>query len=552
MKTKITLLIPIILIVNWHTYSQTPYMVKDINPGTPSSILYSIFSELIRVDNTLFFKAYNPTNGLELWKSDGTSAGTVMVKDINAGTENSNPSHFTIVNGTLFFKANDGINGIELWKSDGTESGTMMVKNIRPSTIDDGYAHIEELTSVGNLLFFAANDGVNDYALWKSDGTEAGTVMVKDINPTTQPTSLGRLININGTLFFGASDGVNGYELWKSDGTEPGTVMVKDILPGSQGGFSSNMPMANVNGTLFFVGNNGYGNRELWKSDGTESGTVMVKDIFPGDNGFASNASNPYQLTNVNGLLFFGANDGVHGPELWKSNGTELGTVLVKDIIPGIISSQLTALSNCNGTLYFQAFDSNGYLDVWKSDGTETGTVLLKNPASGNFYSEPVEFTSLNGYVYFVATGNTIGQELFRTDGTAEGTVGYNIRYLTESSAPANLTVVNNNLFFSADNGGANGRELWALSTVALSVEENSFTESGFRIYPNPAKDILTIKNLSNQTINCITVLDMTGKTVIKQEVSLNQINIETLKQGMYLVQIKVNEQFVVLKFIKN
>ena len=128
-------------------------------------------------------------------------------------------------------------------------------------------------------------------------------------------------------------DGTTGRELWKSDGTEEGTVLVKDIVAGSGSSLPYNWTATDVNGTAFFTacssGDQVFGDCELWRSDGTEGGTALVKDIFPGG------SSSPGSLTNVNGMLFFAANDGVGGRELWKSDGTEIGTVLVKDIRPG-------------------------------------------------------------------------------------------------------------------------------------------------------------------------------------------------------------------------
>jgi len=115
---------------------------------------------------------------------------------------------------------------------------------------------------------------------------------------------------VNGTLFFSASDGTNGTELWKSNGTEAGTVLVKDIY--YPGGSSSPVYLTDVNGVLFFRANDGTNGIELWKSDGTEDGTVLVKDIYPGASG-----SSPLFLTDANGTLFFSANDGTHGAELW-------------------------------------------------------------------------------------------------------------------------------------------------------------------------------------------------------------------------------------------
>src|SRR5262249_639069 len=137
---------------------------------------------------------------LELWKSDGTSAGTALVYNINPdGTKSSEPNSPLNVGGTLFFTADDGSNGSALWKSDGTKAGTVLVKDTLPA---GNGASPYDLTDVGGTLFFVADDGSNGPGLWKSDGTESGTVLVKDGNsfgygayPFPED-----LTNVNGTL----------------------------------------------------------------------------------------------------------------------------------------------------------------------------------------------------------------------------------------------------------------------------------------------------------------------------------------------------------------
>ena len=279
-------------------------LVKDINPTGGSNP-----GNLTNVNGTFFFRADDGINGAELWKSDGTSGGTVLVKDIDPGIFPSTPDQFVDVNGTLFFIA--GVTGIgsELFKTDGTAGGTVLVKDINPTR----GSNPGNLTNVNGTLFFAANDGVTGRELWKSDGTTVGTVQVKDINPTGN-SSPGTLTNVNGTLFFIVRLPSTGAELWKSDGTAAGTVPVKDILPGPDSGLPQGL--TDLNGTLLFTATDGVTGFELWKSDGTEGGTVLVKDIRPGPEPTEDDDS-PDNLTVINSTLFFTANDGFTGFELW-------------------------------------------------------------------------------------------------------------------------------------------------------------------------------------------------------------------------------------------
>ncbi|MEX0675655.1 MAG: ELWxxDGT repeat protein [Pirellulales bacterium] len=211
----------------------------------------------------------------------------------------------------LFFSANDGTNGFELWKSDGSENGTVQVKDINPNPGDGSYPRY--LTNVSGELFFSANDTTDGRELWKSDGSEDGTVQVKDINPNTGDGSYPySLTNVNGMLFFAANDGTNGNELWKSDGSQDGTVPVKDINP-DPGDGSYPRYLTNVSGTLFFSANDGTNGFELWRSNGAEDGTLLVKDINPNP----GDGSDPSYLANSNGTLYFSADDGTHGREPW-------------------------------------------------------------------------------------------------------------------------------------------------------------------------------------------------------------------------------------------
>src|SRR5262249_50840794 len=204
------------------------------------------------------------------------------------------------------------------------------------------------------------------------NGTAAGTVLVKDINTGSNTGSYpSSLTDVNGTLFFAADDGTHGRELWRSDGTAGGTGLVKDIYPTWWDSHRSNL--TDVNGTLFFTADDGTHGRELWKSDGTAAGTTLVNDISPGGStgyygNYYVNSSTPSYLTAVNGTLFFTADDGTHGRELWKTNGTAAGTTLVKDInTSSNTGSYPRSLTAVNGTLFFTASDGTTGDELWRS-----------------------------------------------------------------------------------------------------------------------------------------------------------------------------------------
>lgn len=388
-----------------------------------------------------------------------------LVKDILEGIEPSVPTSLTAMNGVLYFRADDGLTGIELWKSDGTEAGTVQVRDIYPGVLGSGQRS-NSLTAADELLFFRATDGVHGDELWRSDGSEAGTEMVKDINSATG-SDPSWLTVMDGTLFFSASDGqggsAHGFELWKSDGTDLGTEMVKDIRQDPEPRYSS-YPyfLTVVDGTLFFQANDGTTGVELWKSDGTEGGTTLIKDIFPGvDPDSKPNNSLPYWLTEMNGLLYFRADDGVHGDELWTSDGTEAGTTLVKDIYPGSESSTLNDIIAVNGILYFSAAEGSYGIELWRSDGTEAGTWMVKDIWPGATGSEPLNLKGAGSVLYFEAQDGVNGYELWRSDGTEAGTrLAADIYPGSGSSFPSRLTLINDVLFFRATDD-IHGYELW-------------------------------------------------------------------------------------------
>jgi ELWxxDGT repeat protein len=447
------------------------FLVKDIEPGSGGSSPYL----LINAKDTLFFSAGDVTNNRRyLWKSDGTIAGTIVVSQLM-------PTSIFSINRTLFFTADDSIHGMELWKSDGTTAGTVLVKDIAVGVQPSYPAAFARLN---DALVFIADDGLHGYEVWTSDGTAAGTILVADVHPGPDTSHPAHLTSINGALFFTADDGISGIELWKSDGTAAGTALVKDISPGLSD--SNPVALADLDGTLMFFADDSVHGTELWSSDGTSANTVLVKDIQRGiSNSFDKRFASYAPAIPVVGKLFFAADDGTHGYELWSSDGTSAGTTLVKDIFPDANSSYPATLTDLDGKLAFIANDGIHGYELWRSDGTGVGTNLVKDIRAGSgtafglIHVDPEDIwltqghlTSIRGMLFFAASDGLHGSEPWQSNGTEEYT------RLVEDIAAGSISsldiatplVESGDLLFFGATDGHSGQELWAFHTDEVTI----------------------------------------------------------------------------------
>lgn len=480
-------------------------------------------NEIINLNGKILFSANDGASGFELWKSDGTAAGTVLVKDINPGAGSSSPVRMIVVNNTLYFAATNGTSGIELWKSDGTTAGTVMVKDIRSGGLDSTPAW---MTDVNGTLFFRADNGVNGTEIWKSNGTEAGTVMVKDINYGLANGDPQYLININGTLFFKATSASYGSELWKSDGTALGTVMVKDINAGING---SNLAyLANANGTLYFTAYLPSTGGEPWKSDGTEAGTVMVKDVNPG-----WPSSEPSFYTYLNGTVSFKAAEYTYGTEFWKTTGNSFGTTLLKDVLPGSpgeangVPGFMTLVNN---QIFFTANTWGMGRELWKTDNTTAGTVLVKDINPGQESSEATSFVDMGGVLYMSAKTAANGFELWKSNGTEAGTLLIaDLNPGPADSSPSKLTPINGVLYFAAT--GSNGqKQLFRLNPCVSPPAPNlgSNGQNKVTVNQNSPAVVLTTSNCSGQ-------LNWSGPAGPNNQTGTGNITVPTSVTGTYV-----------------
>lgn len=431
------------------------------------TFLYPVTNEKASIMNgyMYFYAKSGSVNGnsiFQVWKSDGTESGTILVKsleniiDIYNSTQNYENRTVTTDNLLYFFVHRLRREGIyedaywdtELWKCDGTEVGTVIVKRVLIQNNYNSTAFPKNLTKFNNKVIFN-----EETKLWISDGSEIGTQVLK----TFQYFGYGQVSSFYGILndrFFFSPYDANENELWVSDGTTAGTQLLKDL---NLNGSSSPNYFVKIQNRLFFRANN---NDEVWQTDGTSAGTTFIKTIPKPEGTSSNNIINPEFIYTSTNQLFFKNYDSQNNYELWKSDG--INTSIVKNIITGNQSSGSNDKKVKIGNIwYFNASDSRGS-ELWKSDGTPEGTTIVKDISLGANSTLIQEIVAVNNVIYFTAVStNENKKRLWRSDGSESGTFeihlnsGYPQNYDVN---PQYLTTVGNKLFFK---GLSNQGYLW-------------------------------------------------------------------------------------------
>ncbi|MBL8727859.1 MAG: hypothetical protein JNM25_05480 [Planctomycetes bacterium] len=463
-----------------------------------------------------------------------------LLKDVWAGGGSSNPTYLTVMGGAVYFLAETPAAGIELWRSDGTTAGTTMVADINPTPGASAFSIVSnqpEFVAFGTTLLFWANDGTNGRELWRSDGTAAGTQMVLDINPGAGSSDPWGFTVSGNRVFFFATTPSAGQELWVTDGTAVGTHMVIDWWPGTNGGGGYAYSFTPGQGRLTMVA---FGNGVLWNawvnafpvvpagwvpalafSDGTAAGTSLVgsaydpRDLTPFGNGFlfssysATTGTEPWFTdgtvagtfplgdlatgtaasvdTNsltlfrpkiVAGRAWFVANSTADGYSLWSTDGTPAGTSVFFAPQVADPSSQVRNVRAAGDRLYVEVYTPTYGSEMYVTDGINPPTLVVDlNPGAAIGWNSFVGYLAIGQGRLAVTTmrpTDSIGDEPCITDGTAAGThLLANLATSSfNSSSPREYTRLGGKILFSAQDNGVTGRELYSLDVAGFDAAE--------------------------------------------------------------------------------
>ncbi|MBD0255604.1 MAG: hypothetical protein ICV83_07780 [Cytophagales bacterium] len=406
------------------------YKSDGTGPGTTLVKSFSVApTGMIPVNGSLYFAAGEAATGVELWKSNGTAAGTVLVKDINPGTVSSSPGSLANLNGTVLFAATDATHGRELWKSNGTSAGTTLVADIFPGTSPDpdfpgpNSSQPGELTSFDGKVYFAAYNADFGREPWASDGTPEGTQLLEDLLYVTEPDNIvssvpRQFVVVNDGLYFVAYVEVTGVEKIFRIGAGSSTpIVVGGASPIRYYAGAEVTDLEPINGTLY------YGTYSFTPSAGASIGLRRLDGSsdqfirsFRTDEGYGDGAIG--EFTNVNGTLYFTADDGRTGVEVWRSNGTAEGTAVLPEVNPGPGGASPTNLFGIGKVLYFTSTYGTGTPALWKYDLTTTPTTTVRINAGGPAHT----VTEYDEELFDTYQGDYFGEDTYFTGGNTGST----------------------------------------------------------------------------------------------------------------------------------
>ncbi len=448
-----------------------PYYVEQV-ADIAGGALGSNPAWFTEVNGNLYFQASDGVHGIELWKYSPYTLEASMVTDIYEGANSSNPEWLTVIGDTIYFAATDAGHGRQIWSHNVVTGKTELV--VEQSTNADP----KWLTPNWPLLYFTADVAEADPAdqkgreLYAFNITNNQVKLVKDIRPGTSDSDPQYLYGYGQLLIFTADDGDNGEEFWRSDGTTKGTYMVKDIWPGDKGSEPSSF---NLLGHQFiFSADDGKSGRELWSSFATSGTTSMIKDIFEG-----KSASDPGWSNRLGeSVVFFPAKSPEYGNELWRYD-KQYGAYLLADINEGKGDSNPAAIGDVGWVMFFSANDGITGVELWETEPPYLHARQVTDINPGRPSSNPKSLGRLGTSLFFTAEDKEHGEEVWVSEtpyyaahllkdirpGKKGSIPNFNIGGFTNTLA--NSIRIGWTIYFTA-NDGKTGVELWQVSTGAL------------------------------------------------------------------------------------
>lgn len=369
----------------------------------------------------------------------------------------------SLTNGISLFVADDGQADLPaLWRTDGTAAGTYRLTEPCEQTCT---AESFRFALAGDRYFFVTRHAADfgfESRLWVTGGSPDNTFLLAEGLQVSVGSRHAWLVD-QGLLYFVASDPDHGFEVWRSDGTALGTYRVTDVAPGPAS--SNPRELTAFRGKAFFQADDGTRGEALWATDGTAAGTRMIRDPWPG----GGTTAGPSNLRVAgNRLLFFAFGRRI-GLELWASDGTPRGTQPISDLAPGFGEVEVYSTTVALDRYFFIARARRG-TQLWVSDGTRNGTRALTDfakPVVGQlFLSNHV----IGGKMIFAMDDGVRGSEPWITDGTRAGT--RLLRELCPGSCPGLFTprIVHGGRLYLTANDGTRGYELWSTDGTAAGT----------------------------------------------------------------------------------
>ena len=415
-------------------------------------------------DGIAYFHVREPESRWSVWRTDGTAAGTWALKASPGPSPNRGLSMVAATSlDKVFFLASTPEHGSEPWVSDGDPDDARLLADLAPGPDSSVLGGFREL---GSWVLFYRFDTDGAAELWRTDGTAPGTTRIATLMgsgpfaPPAGPLEPTRLFPAgDGAVFFLLGEGCRG-ELWSTNGTADGTALVRRFTGEScPTGYADPATLHDCPEDLFFVADDGTGGDELWRTDGSPAGTFPVTD-FENGQPFRVQEPHGWRPAGLGDRIYFAADGGSETPgagyELWSTTGDPGSEELVVDLCPGlsdgyqVCDSAPEEIRDVGDRLVIR----DRFETLWISDGTDEGTKPVICPSG--CVTDIGSPASLDGAILFEHWGFDRGYFLVRAD--LPGGSARELRLFR--TLPDAFAILGSRAVFFADDG-RHGLEPW-------------------------------------------------------------------------------------------